>query len=294
MAEVSRTKWDQWRGLLWPLGATVLSLLVLPVAIEQYPEFFRDNKWILPGSAILVLACWTIPLFVHHRAQKVYSWIVRIRYVGWLLLIVVIVSSVVAMWLVGVRLFRFHRNHLDIAIRERQPNPPQVIPPPPHPQPPPQSDLPKSFVLLSPIFPVMPVDHETILILQKGPDSIYNIDMMFWDRPKIHAAHSFAKKALGMFKIHIPELDPSSGGVLPQIFDWQTVSGPARQFEAITTAKGLSIWQTTMIQKIAGQWQYMTRITQYGGKDGGKVIFECKTPSYPTADEHIKTMQSCI
>ncbi len=166
---------------------------------------------------------------------------------------------------------------------------------PPKPtDPAPQTDLPTSFVLLSPIFPVKPLDHETILILQKGPDSIYNIDMMFWDRPKIHAAHSFAKKALGMFKIHIPELDPSSGGVLPQMFDWQTVLGPARQFEAITTAKGLSVWQTTIMQKNAGQWQYMTRITQYGGKNGGKVVFECKTPSYPTTDEHIKIMQSCV
>jgi hypothetical protein len=132
VAEASRTKWEQWRGFLWPLGATVLSLIVLPVAIEQYPEFFRDNKWILPGSVILVLACWTIPLFVHHRAQKLYSWIIQIRYVGWLVLPVVIVCVMVVMWVTGARLFRFHRNHLDAAIRERQPN---IAPLPTSPQP---------------------------------------------------------------------------------------------------------------------------------------------------------------
>ena len=123
MVEVPGTKWEQWRGFLWPLGATVLSLIVLPVAIEQYPEFFRDNKWILPVSVVVVLGCWTIPLFVHHRVRKLCSWIIRVRYVGWLLLIVLFVCGAAAMWLGGVRLLRFHRHHLDVAIRERMPQP---------------------------------------------------------------------------------------------------------------------------------------------------------------------------
>jgi hypothetical protein len=159
MVEVSRTKWQQWRGLLWPLGATVLSLIVLPVAIEQYPEFFRDNKWILPVSAILVLACWTIPLFVHHRAQTLYSRIVQIRYVGWLVLIMVIVCGAVAMWMVGVRLFHFHRSHLDVAISERHPN---VPPPSTLPQPQPATPTPEPQARTKPqkprLSPVEPLD----------------------------------------------------------------------------------------------------------------------------------------
>jgi hypothetical protein len=170
MAEVSRTKWDQWRGLLWPLGATVLSLLVLPVAIEQYPEFFRDNEWILPGSVILVLACWMIPLFVHHRAQKLYSWIVRIKYVGWLALILVIVCGVVAMWAIGARLFRFHRNHLDAAIRESQRNlPPPSTSPQPQPSTPKLEPQPKPQARkMKPKQPVGPRCNNSFRFTQKG------------------------------------------------------------------------------------------------------------------------------
>ena len=41
------------RDLLWPLGATVLALLVAPIAIEQYPEFFKESPWILPVTTTI-------------------------------------------------------------------------------------------------------------------------------------------------------------------------------------------------------------------------------------------------
>ena len=73
---------------LWPLGGTVFGLLVVPVAIAQYPKFFNENEWLLPASVVVVVICWLLPLLLHKRSRRIYSAILAIRRVGPALLVV--------------------------------------------------------------------------------------------------------------------------------------------------------------------------------------------------------------
>jgi hypothetical protein len=54
---VSGSKFRRWSDVLWPLGGTVIGLLVVPLAIDQYPEFFHENRWLLPLSVCFVVTC---------------------------------------------------------------------------------------------------------------------------------------------------------------------------------------------------------------------------------------------
>lgn len=104
----------------WPLGGTLLALLVMPLAIEQYPDFFKESRWPLPIAAVVVIACWLVPLLGHDRAKGIYWWTVA---QGWAwrttVCISVILFVVVMLW-GSMRIFRFHTNHLNAVLRKKE------------------------------------------------------------------------------------------------------------------------------------------------------------------------------
>jgi hypothetical protein len=118
MAELAPSRFKRWSDILWPLGGTVLGLIVVPLAIEQYPEFFHRNKWILPTSVIVVVICWLVPFFVHKHSQTTYRLIGSVPTVGNALRIIVVVGIIAGFWFGSLRLFRFHSDHLDSALRK--------------------------------------------------------------------------------------------------------------------------------------------------------------------------------
>jgi len=110
----------KWADLLWPLGGTLLGLLVMPLAIEQYPEFLKENRWPLPISVVLVVACWILPFFLHERAKRIWEWatskgLVRISFT---VLIAVLILVVVAFG--SAKLFRFHSGHLASVLHRKR------------------------------------------------------------------------------------------------------------------------------------------------------------------------------
>lgn len=101
-----------WKDFLWPLGGTVFGLLVMPVAIAQYPDFFNENEWILPYSVATVVLCWIVPLILHDRTRKLYSWITSFGRLGYLLFVGLCLIAVIGIAFAGRGLLRFHRQHL--------------------------------------------------------------------------------------------------------------------------------------------------------------------------------------
>ena len=118
MAEETTNQFTKWADFLWPLGGTLFGLLVVPLAIDQYPDFFHRNRWLLPVSLVIVLACWLVPLCVHERAQKSYRAIVGVPKIGSALGVAVVVAMIVTFLVASWGLFRFHNNHLDAALRK--------------------------------------------------------------------------------------------------------------------------------------------------------------------------------
>ena len=105
------------KDLLWPLGGLLLGLLVAPVAIEQYPEVFKDSPWILPLSVATTLFCFVFPFFLHARVTRIYRWIVGGFPDGWkwagIAVVVALVVGIGSMfWLGGRRLYGAHKIHL--------------------------------------------------------------------------------------------------------------------------------------------------------------------------------------
>jgi hypothetical protein len=72
-AQAGTTKFKRWTEVLWPLGGTLLGLLVMPLFIDQYPDFFHRNTLVLPLSAFVVLACWIIPFIAHENSRRMYG-----------------------------------------------------------------------------------------------------------------------------------------------------------------------------------------------------------------------------
>jgi hypothetical protein len=114
---------QKWRDLLWPLGGTLLGLLVMPLAIEQYPEFLKENRWPLPISVVLVLVLWVVPFFRHDRAAKIWQWASSKGLVVISLSVLVAVLVLVAGAALSVKLFRFHSNHLASVLRKKEAKP---------------------------------------------------------------------------------------------------------------------------------------------------------------------------
>lgn len=105
--------------LLWPFGVTVLGIIVVPIAIEQYPDFFTENSWILPASTCIVVASWVIPLIVHERAITAVKWLWKTPWVGPLLSIGSIFVVIIVIYIGGQRLINYHRHHLAVALAQK-------------------------------------------------------------------------------------------------------------------------------------------------------------------------------
>jgi hypothetical protein len=116
--DLEKSVFRRWADVLWPLGSTLLALIGVPVAIEQYPEFFRQNAWILPTCACVVVVCWIVPVVLHERAKRWYKRTASLPRVGGLAAPVIALGLLALLILGSVKLLRFHRNHLAAALRK--------------------------------------------------------------------------------------------------------------------------------------------------------------------------------
>lgn len=107
---------SKWKAVLWPIGGTVFGLLVMPVAMAQYPEFFNSNRWLLPTGVLTALACWVLPLLFHQRVKRTAQWIGLLPKVGQPLLWLLIFGAAALLFFSGRRLFQFHEGHLAEAV----------------------------------------------------------------------------------------------------------------------------------------------------------------------------------
>ena len=96
-----------WKDFFWPLGGTLFGLLVMPITIAEYPQFFNENEWILPISVIAVLVCWVIPLALHDRSRRIYSSITSIPRFGHFLFVLICLTAGLSLYFGGTRLFRY-------------------------------------------------------------------------------------------------------------------------------------------------------------------------------------------
>ena len=100
------------KDLFWPLGGTVFGLIVVPVAIAQYPQFFNENTWLLPLSVAVVIFCWGLPLLLHKRALQIYRRVVIIPTIGPIALVIIIAAVASAGGYGWVWLLHKHQVHL--------------------------------------------------------------------------------------------------------------------------------------------------------------------------------------
>jgi hypothetical protein len=128
---------------LWPVGGSVFGLIVVPVAIAQYPRFFNENEWLLPASVGIVVLCWCIPLVLHSRARAIYSTISARGALGKVLLISILLLAVFALYWGSLWLLGIHRNHLKALNAPNPQDEGKVNQPAPVRVEPPQSSRPK-------------------------------------------------------------------------------------------------------------------------------------------------------
>ncbi len=101
-----------WLDYLWSLGGALLGLIVMPVAIAQYPDVFNRNTWILPLSVAVVSVCFALPFLLRDRPRKAYTRITSVSYIGRPLFVVICIVLIGAVSWGARRLVRFHREHL--------------------------------------------------------------------------------------------------------------------------------------------------------------------------------------
>jgi hypothetical protein len=118
MVDLDNHWYRKWRTALWPLGGTMLGLIVVPIAIEQYPEIFKESRWILPVSVLFVAACWIAPLLFHERAERCWNWS---RKKFGMTVTLIVISIFVASSLYGSRwLYHLHVRHLAVRLAQSQ------------------------------------------------------------------------------------------------------------------------------------------------------------------------------
>lgn len=94
----------------------MLGLVAMPVAIAQYPEFFNENKWLLPGSVVVVLVCWLLPFALHDRTARWLHAVASVHARGYMLVVLIVLAVLGGLVVGGRTLFRFHAKHLERAI----------------------------------------------------------------------------------------------------------------------------------------------------------------------------------
>lgn len=119
---------------LWPLGGTILGVFVMPIAIAQYPEFFNENRWLLPVSVIVVILCWSVPLLIHENARKLFVW--SCKTIGIVATVIVIIVAGGIVLCLGHGLVRFHVSHLNASLHPKSAQQKQQTSPKPKDHPP--------------------------------------------------------------------------------------------------------------------------------------------------------------
>jgi len=99
----------------------------MPVAIAQYPDYFNENRWLLPLSVACVGALWITPLLIHENAKGIAKWIwsrgLSARILGIISPLVLIAMLAFSGW----RLLRSHTDHLNatLAAKIKSPQKPE-------------------------------------------------------------------------------------------------------------------------------------------------------------------------
>jgi hypothetical protein len=117
--QLDKSLFRRWAAVLWPLGS-VFFTVILAVAIEQYPEFFRDSSWVLPICSYGAFFCWIVPLLLHERAKRWYGKTSSIPHVGKVVAPLFTLCLFVFLILGSVKLLRFHRSHLAAVLNKDQ------------------------------------------------------------------------------------------------------------------------------------------------------------------------------
>src|SRR5205807_449897 len=102
--------------ILAAVGSIVLNGIVVPILIEQYPEWFKDDPWILPVSVVLSAAL-AAPLLLRELAPSVLGSVHRqigARYpvMTWLVVIGIGASVGAGLAAGGYWLLLKHERHL--------------------------------------------------------------------------------------------------------------------------------------------------------------------------------------
>ncbi len=118
--------------ILSAVGSIVLNGIVLPVLIEQYPEYFKDNRWILP-ICLLVSAALCLPLILDYLLPPFFRWAAR-RIGGsrpvmaWTLVVICGATLGAGTFAAGYWLLLKHERHLAAKHRPEPPPLPLAIP----------------------------------------------------------------------------------------------------------------------------------------------------------------------
>jgi hypothetical protein len=104
------------KDYLWPFGGTLLGLVVVPVAIAQYPHFFNENSWLLPVSSVIVLFCWVLPLVLHDRMRHIYRHVLAVKRWGVPLFVFICAVVLIGLFFGFTWLLDMHRRHLEAVL----------------------------------------------------------------------------------------------------------------------------------------------------------------------------------
>ncbi len=122
-------KYKRRKETLWSLGGAVLALIVMPVAIAQYPEFFNANRWLLPLSVVAVALCFIVPLVIHENAKRILRWAWSHGRVSKAVTVISISALVAATFFGGRKLLRFHIAHLTAVLQSQGVHLSPTVPP---------------------------------------------------------------------------------------------------------------------------------------------------------------------
>jgi hypothetical protein len=115
-----KNRYKRWTELLWPIGGTLIGLIVVPLAIDQYPDFFHVNRWLLPISVIVVAVCFVIPLLVHENARTLVRKMAATPKIGTAMIFGVAVLLVACFLGASWKLFQFHSRQLNAVLQKER------------------------------------------------------------------------------------------------------------------------------------------------------------------------------